>query len=415
MLSGPAGGAVGAGLLAAASGDGNALGLDMGGTSCDVCVIEGGRVGRTDGREFDGRPIQLPMVDVHTVGAGGGSIAWRDRRRRAAGRAALGRRRARARLLRQGRDRADRHRRQPAARLPRPRGRAGRAGSTLDRGRRRGRGRRARRAGSGSSRSRRPQGILEVANQEMVRALRVVTVERGIDPRGFALLPFGGAGPLHAAAIAAELGIERILCPRSGGVLSALGLVASERRRDTTRTVMLAGAELTAARIAADVAATVEALEPERAARRSRRSTSSATAASRSSCPSTARSTPSPGALIEDFAAEHERRYGYREDDGEVELVNVRARRPRAAGRASSCRAPDGAEPRRVDAPGVGSAASWVDDRGDRRRAAGRPRARRARASSSCPRRRCSLPAGWRAEVDALGTIVATQASGAQR
>ena len=82
----------------------------------------------------------------------------------------------------------------------------------------------------------------------MVRALRVVTVERGIDPRGFALLPFGGAGPMHAAAIAAELGIERILCPRAGGVLSALGLCASERRRDTARTVMLSGAELSAER-----------------------------------------------------------------------------------------------------------------------------------------------------------------------
>src|SRR6188472_193919 len=78
VLSGPAGGAVGAGLLAQVSGDGNALGFDMGGTSCDVCVVEDGEVRRTDSREIDGRPIQLPMVDVHTVGAGGGSIGWRD-------------------------------------------------------------------------------------------------------------------------------------------------------------------------------------------------------------------------------------------------------------------------------------------------------------------------------------------------
>src|SRR5688572_31343827 len=103
-------------------------------------------------------------------------------------------------------------------------------------------------------------GIVRVANQEMVRALRVVTVERGIDPRGFALMPFGGAGPMHAAAIAAELGIERILCPRASGVLSALGLIAAERRRDTARTVMLRGDELTAERIAATVAAVREAL-----------------------------------------------------------------------------------------------------------------------------------------------------------
>src|SRR4051794_39618722 len=78
VLSGPAGGAVGAGLLARVSGDGDALGFDMGGTSCDVCVVEDGRVRRTDSREIAGRVIQLPMVDVHTVGAGGGSIAWRD-------------------------------------------------------------------------------------------------------------------------------------------------------------------------------------------------------------------------------------------------------------------------------------------------------------------------------------------------
>src|ERR1700743_1768390 len=78
VLSGPAGGAVGARLLARLSGDGNALGFDMGGTSCDVCVVEDGAVRRTDSRTIRGRPIQLPTVDVHTVGAGGGSIGWRD-------------------------------------------------------------------------------------------------------------------------------------------------------------------------------------------------------------------------------------------------------------------------------------------------------------------------------------------------
>ena len=78
VLSGPAGGAVGAALLAGISGHGDALGFDMGGTSCDVCVVEDGRVRRTDSRKLGGRVIQLPMVDVHTVGAGGGSIGWRD-------------------------------------------------------------------------------------------------------------------------------------------------------------------------------------------------------------------------------------------------------------------------------------------------------------------------------------------------
>src|SRR5262245_21288555 len=78
VLSGPAGGAVCAALLAKATGQPDAIGIDMGGTSCDVCVVDAGRVRRTDSREIGGRPIQLPMVDVHTVGAGGGSIGWRD-------------------------------------------------------------------------------------------------------------------------------------------------------------------------------------------------------------------------------------------------------------------------------------------------------------------------------------------------
>src|SRR5207302_2687043 len=80
------------------------------------------------------------------------------------------------------------------------------------------------------------EGIIRVANAEMVRALRVVTVQRGIDPRQYALLAFGGAGPLHAAQIAEELGIDNVLCPRASGVLAALGLVVSPRRRDSQRT-----------------------------------------------------------------------------------------------------------------------------------------------------------------------------------
>src|SRR3954452_12635126 len=79
----------------------------------------------------------------------------------------------------------------------------------------------------------------------MVRALRVMTVERGVDPRELALLCFGGAGGLHAADIAEELGMTRILCPRASGVLAALGLVVSDRRRDVQRSVLLAGDELT--------------------------------------------------------------------------------------------------------------------------------------------------------------------------
>ena len=224
----------------------------MGGTSCDVCVVEDGEVRRTDSRQIDGRTIQLPMVDVHTVGAGGGSIGWRD----AGGALRVGPRSAGAEPgpacyghggieptvtdanLLLGYLAAD-------SRLA-----GGVALDLVAAGESRGQ--------PGPHAGARPAqtaaGIVAVANQEMVRALRVVTVERGIDPRGFALLPFGGAGPMHAAAIAAELGIGTILCPRASGVLSALGLCASDRRRDTARTVMLSGDELSAERIAAEVA-----------------------------------------------------------------------------------------------------------------------------------------------------------------
>src|SRR5205823_10235605 len=98
-------------------------------------------------------------------------------------------------------------------------------------------------------------GIVRVAEAEMLGALRLMTVARGIDPRGFALLPFGGAGPLHAAALADELGIARILCPRASGVLSALGLAAAPPRRDVSRTVLLSGDTLTVDRLASECAA----------------------------------------------------------------------------------------------------------------------------------------------------------------
>src|SRR5260221_1652372 len=191
VLSGPAGGAVGAGLLARASGDGNALGFDMGGTSCDVCVVEGGEVRRTDSRLIGGRTIQLPMVDVHTVGAGGGSIGWRD----PGGALRVGPRSAGAE--------------------PRPAcyGRGGTEPTVTDANLLLGHLARDSRLAGGvalhaaaaraavgalaESLGLQPleaaAGIVRVANQEMVRALRVVTLERGIDPRGFALLPFGGA------------------------------------------------------------------------------------------------------------------------------------------------------------------------------------------------------------------------------
>lgn len=323
VLSGPAGGAVGAAMLARLSGTPNALGLDMGGTSCDVCVVEDGEVRRSAGRMIGGRPIALPMVDIHTVGAGGGSIGWRD----GGGALRVGPHSAGAdpgpASYGLGGDK-------PTVTdanlllgyLP-PKGSLA-GGVKLDR-------EAAEKAIAtlaaelGLTPIETAAGILRVANQEMVGALRVVTVERGIDPRDFTLLAFGGAGPMHAAAVAAELAIGQILCPRAGGVLSALGLTSGERRRDVSQTVMLACAEVNREAIVARVRE-LAASAGERLAGEHRiettyelRYTGQAFELDVSAGPE-----PEPAELAELFAAEHELRYGYRDDSSEVELVGIR-------------------------------------------------------------------------------------------
>ncbi|MDE3024148.1 MAG: hydantoinase/oxoprolinase family protein [Acidobacteriota bacterium] len=217
LVSGPAAGVVGAGIVARRAGYADAIAFDMGGTSTDVCLLPGGRAARVAERDLGGLPIRLPTVDLHTVGAGGGSLVRVD-----AGGA-----------IRVGPESAGAHPgpacygtgggatvtdanlllgRLPAE-LP--------GGLVLDRD-----------AAAAALGGVDPAAVIDVVNAEMLRALRVVSVERGHDPRDFALVAFGGAGPLHACALAEDLGIGHVLVPEAAGVLSALGLVASERRRD---------------------------------------------------------------------------------------------------------------------------------------------------------------------------------------
>jgi N-methylhydantoinase A len=402
VLSGPAGGAVGASILASESGDGDAVGIDMGGTSCDVCVVEGGAVRRTDSREIAGRVLQLPMVDVHTVGAGGGSIAWRDE----GGALRVGPRSAGAEpgpacyghggtepavtdanlllgyLAPDSRLAGDVALDAGAARAA-----IARLGESL---------------GLGEIET--AEGIVRVANAEMARALRVVTVERGVDPRRFALMPFGGAGPMHAAALAEELEMTRILCPRASGVLSALGLAASERRRDAARTVMLSGSDLDAGRLADEVAALRETIAAglEDAATEAvyeLRYRGQAFELAIEGPPA-----PDPADLAERFAAEHERRYGYRDPDGELELVTIRVAlvlagpEPRLAARAG------GEVERSVRRARFGG--EWLDAEVIR----GEP-APGTSAAGPCifelPEATLVLPPQWRVEVDGAGTIEA--------
>jgi N-methylhydantoinase A len=218
LVSGPAAGVIGAARVARAAGIEDAIALDMGGTSTDVCLIAGGEAERAVEREVAGLPLRLPTVDLQTVGAGGGSLVWRDSGGALRvgpesagadpGPACYGRGGTRptvtdANLL--------------LGRLP-----ARLAGGLeLDRAA-------AERALAGID----PDEAVAVVNAEMLRALRLVSVERGHDPRDFALVAFGGAGPLHACALAEELGMRTVLVPEAAGVLSALGLVASDERRD---------------------------------------------------------------------------------------------------------------------------------------------------------------------------------------
>jgi N-methylhydantoinase A len=400
VLSGPAGGAVGAGLLARLSGDGNALGFDMGGTSCDVCVVEGGAVRRTDSRRIGGRPIQLPMVDVHTVGAGGGSIGWRD----SGGALQVGPRSAGAHpgpacYGNGGSEPTVTDANLLVGHLAGDSRLAG--GVALD-------AEAAERAVDSLARSlgldslRTATGILRVANQEMVRALRVVTVERGIDPRRFALLPFGGAGPMHAAAIAAELGIESILCPRAGGVLSAFGLCASERRRDTARTVMLAGAELSAERIASEVAAMRDAAGAELEGAELELVYGLRYAGQAFELPVPASAEPDPDDLTERFERAHEERYGHRDPDGDVILVDVQLALvvPGPEPRPAAAAAGEVKESRRR----VRFGEEWVETPVLR----GEPAAGLAAEGPvvfELPESTLVLPPGWSAGVDEHGTI----------
>jgi N-methylhydantoinase A/oxoprolinase/acetone carboxylase beta subunit len=308
VLSGPAGGAAAAALLAARCEEPDLLCFDMGGTSCDVCVVEGGAVRESAGRDVGGRPLALPMVDIHTVGAGGGSIGWRD----AGGALRVGPRSAGAEpgpacYGRGGTEPTVTDANLVLGHLDPSEPLAG--GVELDQQAAQDAvGRLAEELGLSVEDC--AAGIVRVANSEMVRAMRVMTVERGVDPRGFALLAFGGAGPLHAAAMAEELGMTRILVPRASGVLSALGLAAADRRRDHARTVFLHGEDLTAEALA---------IEDGDAAYDVRYRGQSFELTVRGV-------PPDPAALREAFEAMHEDRYGYRDPDGEIEVVTIRER-----------------------------------------------------------------------------------------
>ena len=236
LLSGPAGGVVGARRLAARAGLEDVLTLDMGGTSCDVSGIVGGRPDERLDADIDGLAVSQPTFDIHTIGAGGGSVAWID----SGGALRVGPRSAGsdpgpacyglggeeptvtdANLLLGRYD--------PAIPL---------GGSlSLDPGLAHEAIARHVAEPLGLSVERAAAGVVRIVNALMAGAVGTISLERGRDARAFALVAFGGAGPVHAADVAAELGVERILVPPCPGCASALGAVTADSRHDELRTI----------------------------------------------------------------------------------------------------------------------------------------------------------------------------------
>ena len=308
LLSGPAAGAVGAAMAARAAGIENAVSLDMGGTSTDVALIAGGEVERGAERSVGGYPMRLPSIDIQTVGAGGGSIAWRDEggalhvgpesAGAEPGPACYGRGGTRstvtdANLL--------------LGRLPDTLA----GGLLLDRD-----------AAAGALGDLDPSDVVKAVNAEMMRALRLMTVERGHDPRELALVALGGAGPLHACELAEELEIGTVLVPENAGVLSALGLAASDERRDHVRSYLVPLAD--AGELPRDGEADL-----------------------RYAGQSFELTVPLGGDLAESFHRAHDERYGYADRARPIELVAVRTAEVR---RGPALEPPTG-EPRQVSGP----------------------------------------------------------------
>jgi N-methylhydantoinase A len=399
VLSGPAAGVVGAAFVAEAGGHRDVLTFDMGGTSTDVAAVVDGAVLVTPESVVAGVPIRFPMVDVHSVGAGGGSVAWLDE----GGALRVGPRSAGAR---------------PG---PACYGRSGEEPTvtdanlvlgyledgavlggavTLDRGlaeralarlvvdgtspnchtpsvRHWVAGRTKQDAAGGVVEA--ALGVVSVADAEMVRALRVISVERGLDPRDFALVAFGGAGPLHACSLAEELRIRRVLVPQASGVLSALGLAVADLRRDYVAPAV-AGFERLEQQAARDLAgASLTRLVDARYRGQSYELTVGAEDWERG------------------FVEAHERRYGFRMES-EVELVNVRLvatrPRPRPALAAESASPRTGS--RRVFLDG-----EWIEVPMHRAGVAVT-----GPAIVELPEATCLVRPGWAGEPDATGTLV---------
>ncbi len=326
ILSGPAAGVVGASLFEDQRHEG-IITFDMGGTSTDVGLVRDGSIERTTTAAVGGYPVHVPMVDVETVGAGGGSIAWIDD----------------GGALRVGPDSAG------AEPGPACYGKGGTEptvtdanlllgylggdatlGGTLPLQTDAARDALAALAETADldSELRAARGVCRVANERMARAIRAVTVERGHDPRDFELVAFGGAGPMHAAFLAETLGIEEVTVPRANGVLSALGLLAADQRHDASRTHRRSFADVDPDAVEAQYQELTDRLQA--TTDDPRRAVIDRRADVRYAGQSHELTVDVPVPFVPEtveaqFHDTHERRRGYRLEDEAVELVTIRA------------------------------------------------------------------------------------------
>ena len=389
MLSGPAGGAVGALAVGRRIGLERLVTFDMGGTSTDVALLRGGLTVTREGR-FDDLPLRAAMVDVHTVGAGGGSIARFD----AGGSLRVGPQSAGASpgpacYGRGGRDATVTDANLLLGRLGADHFLGGRA--RLDRAAADEAFARlaeaARAAGAGEPTPRAlAEGVVAVANAAMARAIRKVTAERGIDPAPYTLVSFGGAGGLHAAALAAALGMAEVIVPPDAGTLSAFGLALADSLGDGLESVLLPAAEASEGEIRARLEALAGALTD---SLRAEGYTPNRIAIEphldlRYRGESYELLTPWRGdvaATVEAFHALHREQYMHADRDAPVECVNVYVR---ALGR-----------------EGEGGRGPWRG-RGDGRPFDVRPAVFEGRERATACFERETLPAGWRVEGPAL-------------
>jgi N-methylhydantoinase A len=325
ILSGPAGGAVGALALGRAAGYERLITFDMGGTSTDVSLMDG-ELPLTMSSSISGYPVKVPMIDIHTVGAGGGSIASRD----PGGSLAVGPESAGADpgpvCYGRGGERVTvTDANLFLGRIVPDRFLGGGMALDADRARQ---GIKRLADELGLSPAELAEGVLAVANANMERAIRVISVEKGFDPREFTLLSFGGAGGLHCAALARLLGMPRVLVPVDPGILSATGMLMADVVKDYSRTVMRPAAEFTGPAVEAAFAElerdgldelAAEGVPPERAVHERFLDM-------RYHGQSFEIVVPFGPDMAERFHALHEQRYGYRNEDKPVEVVNVRLR-----------------------------------------------------------------------------------------